>query len=181
MLSSFQESDAPSVNVLLGLGGNLGDVSLCIKRAVALLSSALDDVEWSPFYRTAPHFDKPGAVVAEVPEYTNAVLAARTRLSPTALLDLTQSVENALGRERSIPCAPRTLDIDILLYGDAVVESPLLTIPHPRMHCRNFVLVPACAIAANWVHPLFRQTLGELLARCPDKEFIEALPTRQDG
>ena len=142
--------------VLLGFGGNLGDPAAAIRAALDRLSGAglaLDRV--SSFYRTPPWGPIPQ------PDYINACAGATTRLGALELLALTQSVETALGRERSVRFGPRTLDIDILAYDDLVVDEPNLTLPHPRLTERAFVLVPLAEIAperaisgrsvANWL------------------------------
>lgn len=160
--------------ILLGVGGNLGDVSSCIRIACDLLCRHIERLRLSPLYETQPHFDKPGAHAAPAPNYINAAVSGFTNLSPEDLLNFTQTIENELGRTRSIPCAPRTLDIDILLYDDAVIDTPALIIPHPRMNNRNFVLVPACDIEAGWVHPVSAVTMTELRDSCPDSLALRA-------
>ena len=105
--------------VLLGIGGNVGDVSSGIETAKTMLCQCIAQLRISHLYETEPHFDKPGSTVASVPNYINAALSGFTHLSPSQLLISIQNIENVLGRTRSIPCAPRTLDIDVLLYNDA--------------------------------------------------------------
>jgi 2-amino-4-hydroxy-6-hydroxymethyldihydropteridine diphosphokinase len=124
----------------IGLGGNLGDVPSTLKHAIAMIS-ALPDVAYvaqSGFYRTPPW----GGV--EQPDYVNAVLELDTGLEPHALLEQLLEIERRHGRDRSgeLHWGPRTLDCDILLYADRSVVTPSLTIPHPRMTQRAFVLVP---------------------------------------
>lgn len=126
----------------VGLGANLGDAESSLKAALrsigALPASALRAV--SALYRTAP-------VDAHGPDYLNAVAAIETRLAPEGLLQHLQAIELAHGRERHYLNAPRTLDLDLLLYGDVTISSPALTIPHPRMHQRAFVLIPLAEVA----------------------------------
>ncbi len=160
-------------NVLLGIGGNLGDVARCIADAQQLLSRHIENLRRSALFETAPHFDKPGAGRCDVPNYINAAIAGSTRLPPEELLDFVLSAENALGRTRSFPCAPRVIDIDILLYGASILDTPRLTVPHPRLTARNFALVPAAQIAADWVHPVCNKTIAELCAECPDALAIK--------
>ena len=154
--------------VLIGLGGNLGDVEITFTRAVSLLGSDLFDVRMSRIYRSAACYDKPGAVIPSeaAPDYLNAVMRANTFWSPEELLRRLLEVEKALGRVRPAPeCSPRTLDLDLLLYGDLVIRPDAagdLELPHPRMHLRDFVLVPACEIAPDWVHPVLAMRLCEL-------------------
>lgn len=132
----------------LGIGANLGDASANVDDALARLG-ALDGctlVRHSAKYRTAP-IDSSGD------DYINAVACIDTELSAPALLDALHGIELAHGRERPYRNAPRTLDLDILLYGDAVVDLPQLHIPHPRMLERAFVLVPLLEIAPDVVVP----------------------------
>ncbi len=143
----------------VGLGANLGDAASALLAAVQSLSAMpgtqLQQV--SAFYRTAP-------IDADGPDYLNAVAALRTDLSADDLFSHLQGIEALLGRERSYRNAPRTLDLDLLLYGGAHIASLTLTVPHPRMHERAFVLVPLADVApASLVIP-GRGTLQELLA-----------------
>ncbi len=164
-----------SATVLIALGGNLGDVEKTFLRAVAHLSSDLFDVRMSPVYRTAPHFDKPGCRAQDVPMYLNAVMVGQTYWPPDALLERLQAVERANGRRRGELCAPRSLDLDLLLYGDVILDAPASPLPHPRMHLRNFVLRPAADVAPNILHPVLGQTIAQLLASCRDDMTCEKL------
>ena len=132
----------------LGLGANLGDSNAALDRAVALLAAtpAMVVTAQSSRYRTAP-------VESSGPDYINAVLAVQTQLTAPAVLACLQHIESLAGRERSFRNAPRTLDLDLLLFGDARVNSAALTIPHPRMDLRAFVLVPLHEIAPHRVAP----------------------------
>ena len=130
----------------VGLGANLGPAA----QGVALALQALDGLpgthllRGSSLYRSAP-FEAGG------PDFINAVAALQTRLNAPELLLALQGLENAAGRRRPYPNAPRTLDLDLLLYGDARIDSPLLTVPHPRLHERAFVLLPLAEIAPERV------------------------------
>ena len=156
------------VPVLIGMGGNLGDVRTAFDRARMLLSSDIIHARMSPVYRTRPCYDKPGAVVPSepVPDYLNAVMHGYTWWPPHDFMTRLLEVEKALGRVRPAPeCAPRPIDLDLLLYGEQIIRPDAdhdLEIPHPRMHLRAFVLVPACQIAPNMVHPVLGQTLREI-------------------
>jgi 2-amino-4-hydroxy-6-hydroxymethyldihydropteridine diphosphokinase len=128
----------------LGIGANLGDALAQVRAALAALAQLPHSVliAQSGLYRTAP-IDSAG------PDYINAVAAIDTRLAPAALLAQLQRLENAAGRERPYRNAPRTLDLDLLLYGALQLATPQLTLPHPRMHERAFVLLPLLEIAPD--------------------------------
>jgi 2-amino-4-hydroxy-6-hydroxymethyldihydropteridine diphosphokinase len=121
----------------IGLGANLGDAAQQVRAAAQALSSTegCEDLRLSPMYRTAPH-------EASGPDYVNAVATLQTRLTAPELLRLLQRLEAAAGRDRPYLNAPRTLDLDLLFYGDARMHSPRLQLPHPRWASRAFVLHP---------------------------------------
>lgn len=146
----------------IGLGGNIGD-ALCTLRIVLETLCKTPGVlscTPSPFYRTAP-MDATG------PDYINAVAALDTTLAPLALLDVLQALENEHGRQRPYRNAPRTLDLDLLLYGDLTLDTARLIVPHPRMHERAFVLAPLHDIAPDIV--LATGSVAQLLAALPDQ------------
>lgn len=159
-----------AVTAYIGLGANLGDTQATLDAALADLAalpgSAL--IAASPRYRSAP-------VDATGPDYTNAVAIVSTRLCAAALLAALQRIEAAHGRERPYPNAPRRLDLDVLLYGEHLIETPHLIVPHPRLHERAFVLQPLADVAPDLVIP-GRGPLGPLLAAVADQriERIEA-------
>lgn len=132
----------------IGLGANLGDAPGTVRAAMAAIAALAqtDPLRASDLYASAP-IDSSG------PDYVNAVVQVRTRLSAPALLAELQTIERAAGRERPYRNAPRTLDLDVLLYGDAHISSPALTVPHPRMQERAFVLLPLAEIAPALVTP----------------------------
>ncbi len=143
-----------AVTAYVALGANLGDAAAALKRAV----KALDQLPLtrvsraSSLYKTAP-LDTGSAGESPAPgdDYVNAVVALQTGLTAPALLDALQALESQAGRERPYRNAPRTLDLDLLLYGSARIESARLTVPHPRMTQRAFVLVPLAEIAQGRV------------------------------
>lgn len=139
-------SEAQPVTAYIALGANLGDARGTVRQAVQDLGTLPQTrlVRSSSLYRTAP-IDSSG------PDYINAVAEVATGLSPQALLSELQRLEQAAGRERPYRNAPRTLDLDILLYDDITQDSPTLTIPHPRMAERAFVLLPLAEIAPERV------------------------------
>ena len=146
------------VKVYLGLGSNLGDRVGNLASAVERLSQKITIKKLSSVYETEPVYYK------EQPLYLNAVLSAVTKLDPFELLRFVKSIESTLGRQPSFRNAPRTIDIDILFYGDQVAETAELIIPHHRIAERAFVLVPLAEIAPRLVHPLLQKRVSELLA-----------------
>ena len=140
------EADRPEVTAFVALGANLGDATQALRDALVSLGAApgVRVLKVSSFYRTAP-------VDASGPDYMNAVAALATTLTAPALLACLHAIEQAAGRQRPFRNAPRTLDLDLLLYGSARVASDTLTVPHPRMGERAFVLVPLAEIAPDRV------------------------------
>lgn len=134
--------------VYIGIGANLGDARAQVLDAVTRLAQlpATTLLDASPLYRTAP-IDSSGD------DYINAVARLDTDLDAHALLDALQAIELAHGRERPYRNAPRTLDLDLLLYGDQLIATERLTLPHPRMHERAFVLAPLLHLAPELVIP----------------------------
>lgn len=146
----------------VGLGANLGQARDTLLQAADELASTpgVHDVMLSPLYRSAP-------VEASGPDYTNAVAQLQTTLDATALLDRLQAIELAHGRERPYLNAPRTLDLDLLLFGTQQLDTPRLTLPHPRMHLRAFVLRPLQDLAPK-LH-LAQGDLPSLITACADQ------------
>ncbi len=143
------------MQAFIGLGANLGDARATLADAVhqiaALPGTVLEGR--SSLYRSAP-------VDAQGPDFTNGVVQIDTALEPLVLLQALQSIEQQHGRQRPYRNAPRTLDLDLLLYGQQCIDGPLLTVPHPRLHQRAFVLLPLLELAPALQHPL----LGALIA-----------------
>lgn len=134
------------VTAYVALGANLGDALQTVLQTFDALSRlpACQLKGRSRLYRTAPH-------EAHGPEFVNAVAQIETRLTAPDLLDALQALENQAGRERPYPNAPRTLDLDLLMYGQARMQSPRLTLPHPRWRERAFVLYPLADLQPDWV------------------------------
>jgi 2-amino-4-hydroxy-6-hydroxymethyldihydropteridine diphosphokinase len=146
--------------IFLGLGSNLGDRAAMLQSALrALESPQLHILRVSPIYETEP-MDVPGQHW-----FLNQVAEAETDLFPLQLLHRTAQVEAQLGRRRMAPKGPRTIDIDILLYGNVIVTAAELEIPHPRFRARRFVLAPLADLAPDLRDPVTRQTVRELLGK----------------
>jgi 2-amino-4-hydroxy-6-hydroxymethyldihydropteridine diphosphokinase len=159
--------------ILIALGANLpshaGPPAATLRAALARLESlGVKIVQLSSFYET-PSWPDPGQ-----PAFTNAVAAVETALQPVELLALLHGVETAFGRMRSAPNAPRPLDIDLLDH-DGLVMTGDLTLPHPRMTMRAFVLAPLAEAAPGWRHPVTGQGAAELLAGLPDRGGLKLL------
>ena len=153
-----------SVPALIALGSNLGDRLdnlLAGVRAIAQ-TEGVDIVAVSQLYETAPVGgpDDQGA-------FLNAALLARTTVPADALLARLHEIEAGQERERVVHWGPRTLDLDLLVYGELVSDDPALLVPHPRQHERRFVLVPVCDVAPDLVHPRLGRTMRDLLADLP--------------
>lgn len=151
------------VRAYIGIGSNLDHPATQVRRAFAALNAipACLCVAQSPLYRTAPVGGPPNQ-----PDYINAVAALDTALAPEALLTALQAIETVQGRVRTAPWGPRTLDLDLLLYGELTRADSWLTLPHPRLHQRAFVLYPLHDIAPTLTIP-GRGRLSECLAQCP--------------
>jgi 2-amino-4-hydroxy-6-hydroxymethyldihydropteridine diphosphokinase len=127
-----------------------------LNEALALLAPVVQDLHVSTFYDTDP------VGVGDQPRFLNAAAVGQTALSARALLDKLLGIERQLGRTRPFPGAARTLDLDLILYGDSVIDEPGLLVPHPRFRERAFVLKPLAEVAADWIDPVTGRTIGEL-------------------
>jgi len=160
------------ITALIGLGANLGDPLQALREArqalAAIPASRLTAV--SPLYRTAPVGGPAGQ-----PDYLNAVLQLETRLSAGELLALCRQLEERCGRRRGLRWAARTLDLDLLDYGRQLLRTPALTLPHPRLHLRRFVLAPLADVAPDWRHPRLGRSARQLLAALPAGEAVQRL------
>lgn len=155
----------------LGLGSNIGNRLKNLEKALASLAaqSGIRVNSTSSFYETEPvGFRAQGWFI-------NQVVGIETTLPPFELLQVTQHIENTLGRIRAIRWGPRSIDIDILLYGDLVIDHASLTIPHPRMTERRFVLVPLAEIAPSLRHPKIKERIRAILIDTPADDLIQRI------
>lgn len=158
-MAKSQNAGSP-VTAYIALGANLGDRAANLRRALELLkqSPGIEVIRVSSFIEN-PAVGGP----ANSPAFLNGAAEIRTTLSARALLDRLLDVEKQLGRIRGEKWSPRTIDLDLLLYGSQIIDEPGLTVPHPLMHERRFVLDPLAEIAPNTVHPVFNRTITNLL------------------
>ena len=151
----------------LGLGSNHGNKEQNLRLALqALTHTGIQVLNVSSIYATEPVDFK------NQDWFLNQVISVETSFKPEELLTYALKVEQSLGRQRTIPKGPRSIDIDILLYNHFVIENAGLAIPHPRLHLRRFVLVPLAEIAAEAIHPIFKQPIAALLEKCPDSSQV---------
>lgn len=147
--------------VFLGIGSNLGDLRENCLNAVRLLEErSVVVLKKSSEYRSAPWG------VREQPDFLNLCIEAVTDLSPAKLLSVIKEIEKELGRKETYRWGPRVVDIDILLYGDEIMDESGLKIPHPHMHERGFVMEPLSEIAPDVRHPVLKKTVKELSSLC---------------
>jgi len=153
--------------VFLGLGSNLGDREAALEGALERLAvRGFRVTRRSSLWLTEPVGGPPQGW------FLNAVAEGETALRPEALLEACLATEREMGRVRAERNGPRTIDVDILFFGDERCASPGLVIPHPRLHERRFVLEPLAEIAPRFVHPALGLTVREMLARCPDASLV---------
>lgn len=151
----------------LSAGSNLGDRKAYLERALASLREG-----GATPRRISSYFETEPVGFREQPWFLNVAIEVETLLSPSELLTTCQAIEAVQGRVRSFQNAPRTLDLDILLYGDLMLNDPRLVIPHPRLAQRRFVLEPLARIAPDLLHPVFKKTIRSLLETCPDPSMV---------
>lgn len=153
------------MGIYIGVGSNVGNREENMAIAVEDLGAAI--LRMSSLYETEP------VGYADQEWFLNAVIEIETEWDPFDLLKHCQRVENELHRERIIPKGPRTIDLDILLYHDVVIQQPELVIPHPSIAERRFVLEPLAEIAPNAIHPVHHKSIADLLRQCPDHSIVK--------
>jgi 2-amino-4-hydroxy-6-hydroxymethyldihydropteridine diphosphokinase len=156
----------------LSLGSNVGDRSANLNAAIDRIASLGKVIAVSSFYETEP------VEFAAQPWFLNCAVALDTEKMPRQLLAAILAIEKDMGRRRVQKKGPRTLDIDILLFGNSTIQAKGLTIPHPSMHERRFVLAPLAEIAAEARHPVFKRTIGELRDLLPAGQTVKRLPQK---
>jgi 2-amino-4-hydroxy-6-hydroxymethyldihydropteridine diphosphokinase len=164
------DPSAASQAVAIALGGNLGD-------SLRLLEAALDDLDRAPGLRLRARSGwwRSRAVGPPQPDYLNGCALLDSHLPPEALLERLQAIERRHGRARQERWGPRTLDLDLILYGDLRLNTEQLVVPHPRFRERAFVLLPLAEIAAGWIDPLTGRTVADLARQAPDQDTVRRL------
>jgi 2-amino-4-hydroxy-6-hydroxymethyldihydropteridine diphosphokinase len=169
-------SDAQEPRVYLSLGSNLGDRENHLVEALSELADrGVQIVSCSSAYETEP------LEIPDQPDFLNIVVEVRTCRSPQDLLLTCLEAERALGRRRVIKSGPRTIDIDLLFYGGAVIAEAELTVPHPRLYRRNFVLAPLAEIAPDFRDPVTGRTAKQLLDQSPDRSRVKRIGPFERG
>ena len=163
-----------SETVFIGFGSNLGDRQEYCDRAITLMGLLPHSrlVAVSSYYETQP-VDPEGVLGSTW--FFNGVVKIETSLSPPNLLEICQETERALGRDDHDRNGPRTIDFDILLYGDHIIEQPGFTVPHPRLHLRRFALEPLVELEPEWIHPVLKKTVKELFDHLDDPSQVRKL------
>ncbi len=152
--------------VYLSLGSNVGDRAAQLRDALARLGAAGRVLAVSPLYETEP------VEFTEQPWFLNCAAALETNQTPQQLMTAILGIEEQMGRRRVQSKGPRSIDIDILLFGDAIIDSAELSIPHPAMHQRRFVLEPLAEIAPEAIHPILKKTIRELRDALPAGQSV---------
>ena len=152
------------------IGGNVGNRLENMEKAAELIGAKAGEIS-----KRSAMYETEAWGKSDQPAFLNQVLRVQTDLEPQALLETILDIEQEMGRMRQEKYGPRTIDIDILLYNDMVLESDELSIPHPQLHMRRFALTPLAEIAASVIHPTFKKSIDELLLECPDKLAVKKL------
>jgi 2-amino-4-hydroxy-6-hydroxymethyldihydropteridine diphosphokinase len=156
--------------IFLSLGSNVGDREKNLRTAIGFLPEAgVDVTKVSSFYETEP------VDLLEQPWFLNCVVEGETTMPAVELLLKLREIERRMGSKKLVARGPRLIDLDILLYGDRVIDTAELQVPHPRMHLRRFVLAPLAEIAPNVTHPFWRGTAANLLRNLADASIVKKL------
>ena len=159
-----------NTQVFLLLGANLGLVQDNLEQAILLISQQVGQVvARSSFYKTSPWGN------SQQPDFLNIALVVNTQLTALKVLSISQSIEKQLGRVRHEHWGARTMDIDLLFFGNNLIDLPTLQVPHPLLAQRRFVLIPLAEIAPDFVHPVLQLSIQKLLECCADQEIVEKL------
>ena len=150
--------------MFLSVGTNLGNKAENLKKAIEEIKDMAEIIACSSVYETAAFG------IAEQPRFLNQVIEIKTVFGPLELLQRLQDIEKCMGRIRTIKNGPRIIDIDILFYGDKIIHTELVTIPHPSIVKRSSVLIPLCDIAPDFLHPTEKKTIREIVAFLPEEE-----------
>ena len=155
--------------VFLALGSNLGDREANLAAAISALEGHGELMAKSRVYETEP------VGYEDQPAFLNQVCKLAVKYSPTELLDATRRIERELGRKPTFPNGPRIIDIDVLLYGERIIHTTNLDVPHPKLPERRFVLVPICDIAPDLVHPELGKSMRELAGELDDSHWVRPI------
>jgi len=158
-----------TANAYVSLGSNLGDRAGNLLLAIrGMLDAGLEVTRLSQVYETEP------VETFAQPRFLNMVAELQTTVEPEQVMMRLLHVEESLGRKRDIAKGPRTIDLDLLLYGDQIVDTKLLTLPHPRFHLRRFVLLPLAELAPHFIHPTLDETVRDLLEKLIDDAEVRS-------
>ncbi len=158
------------INVFLLLGSNLGDRHLFLKQAIEHIEKDI-----APVLKTSSVYETQSWGKTDAPDYLNQVVMLQTGLPAQIILQKILNIEHILGRSRGEKWGPRTIDIDILFYGDAIIDEPGLQIPHPELHKRRFTLAPLAEIAPDLVHPVLRNNILYIKNQLKDNLIVKKL------
>jgi len=150
------------------IGGNLGNREQNLATATGSIATAV-----GPVVATSSIYETEAWGMKDQPAFLNQVIVAETKLDPAQLLHAILAIEEQMGRKRMEKFGPRIIDIDILFYDQQVLQQPLLTIPHPQLHLRRFTLEPMNEIAPNFIHPVLRKSISELLQQLNDPLIVK--------
>jgi 2-amino-4-hydroxy-6-hydroxymethyldihydropteridine diphosphokinase len=155
--------------VFLALGSNLGEREENLESAISALQAQGELLAKSRIYETEP------VGYEDQPAFLNQVCKVAMKYSPTELLEVTQRIERELGRKPTFPSGPRIIDIDVLFYGERIIHTTNVDIPHPKIPERRFVLVPMCDIAPNLIHPELGKSMRELVDESTDTHWVRPI------